>query len=85
MNTSFYIPTERLSELKTFVRDELPTARFRHNPLQVGDKWLISLNLEVEDGNKLSQLQSDWDRQDKPPKKYESPLKRALKSIGIHI
>jgi len=66
MKTSFYITENRLSELKSFIRAELPTVRFNHNPLKVGKELNISLSMSVEDGNKLSTLQNKWYEQDNP-------------------
>ena len=78
MYTSFYIEENRLNELKSFIRAELPTARFKHNPLKEGDKWFIALNMEVEDGNKLNLLHNKWHDEDNPPK---SPNKSIWKRI----
>jgi len=78
MYTSFYIEENRLNELKSFIRAELPTARFRQNPLKEGDKWFIALSMEVEDGNKLNLLHNKWHNEDKPPK---SPNKSIWKKI----
>ena len=78
MYTSFYISENRLNELKYFIKAELPTARFKHNPLKEGDKWFIALNMEVEDGNKLNLLHNKWHNEDNPPK---NPNKSILKRI----
>jgi hypothetical protein len=78
MYTSFYIAENRLNQLKSFIRAELPTARFKHNPLMIGMEYSISLDLSVEDGNKLSQLREKWYNEDNPPK---SPKKSIWKQI----
>lgn len=67
MYISFYIAENRIEELKYFIRTELPTARFAHNPLKEGDKWHIALNMEVEDNHKLNILENKWYEQDNPP------------------
>lgn len=74
MYTSFYIKESRLDELKKYIRENLPSVRFKHNPLKEGDKWFIALNLEVEDNNKLSVLQNKWFEEDKPIK----PIKKSF-------
>jgi len=68
MYTSFYVKEERLPELKSFIRNELLTARFESNPQKHGDKWFIVLTMEVEDGNKLSQFKDKWYKEDNTPK-----------------
>lgn len=78
MYTSFYIAENRLNELKSFIRAELPTARFKHNILKEGDKWFIALTMEVEDGNKINLLHNKWYDEDNPPK---SPNKSIWKRI----
>ncbi len=72
MKTTFYINEDRIEELKSFIKAELPTARFNHNPYKVNDEFNISLELTVEDGNKLSGLRNNWHNQDNP---YVSPKK----------
>lgn len=52
MEIQFY--THEVDETKHFIRTELPSARFLHNPIKIGDEWNISLSMSVEDGNKLS-------------------------------
>jgi len=64
MRTTFYIPENRIEELKSFIRDELPTVRFTSNPYKQGNEYGISLDMSVEDGNKLSILRNDWYNQD---------------------
>lgn len=51
---TFYINEENLDDTKLFIRT-LPSARFNGNPLKVGNKYNLSVDLEVKDGNKLSQ------------------------------
>ena len=77
MNTSFPVSESRLQELKSFIRKELPSARFNHNPLREGDKWFISLTMDVQDGNKLNALQNKWYDEDNPP------LKKPKKRFGF--
>ena len=78
MKTIFHINENRIEELKSFIRAELPTARFNRNPYKVNDKYNISLELTVEDGNKLSVLRNNWYNQDHP---YISPKKSWLSRL----
>ena len=78
MRTTFYVPKSRIEELKTFIRVDLKTARFIQNPYEQGNEYGISLELTVEDGNKLSQLRNEWYKQDYPIK---SPKKSFLKRL----
>lgn len=77
MYTSFYVTENRLDELKSFIKNSTPSARFNHNPLKEGNKWFISLNIEVNDSNKLNKLFNKWYEEDNPPKiKTKSIWKR---------
>ena len=78
MRTTFYIQENRIEELKSFIRAELPTARFLQNPYKQGSEFGISLELTVEDGNKLSQLRNNWYNQDNP---YKIPKKSWLSRL----
>lgn len=81
MYTSFYIVENRLNELKSFIRAELPTARFKHNPLKVGGEFNISLDLSVNDGNKLSELREKWHNEDNPPKSPNKSIWNKILSV----
>ena len=81
MYTSFYIAENRLDELKSFIRAELPTARFKHNPLKEGDKWFIGLTMEVEDSNKLNLLHNKWHDEDNPPKSTNKSIWKRILSV----
>lgn len=81
MYSSFYIDKNRLNELKSFIRDELPTTRFKHNPLLIGSQYNIALDLSVEDGNKLSQLQHEWHIEDNPSKTTNKTNRGFLKKL----
>jgi len=58
------VHNKRLNDLKAFVRSELSSARFRHNPLKHGLKWFIALTLDVDDGHKLDELMNKWREED---------------------
>lgn len=66
MYTSFNITESRLDELKLFIKTNLPTARFVHNPLKEGNKYFIALTMESADSNKLNELQNKWYDEDHP-------------------
>ena len=78
MYTSFYIAENRINELKSFIRVELPTARFKHNPLKEGCRYFIALNMSIEDSNKLNELHNKWYEEDNTLVK---PNKSFLKQI----
>jgi len=78
MRTTFYVHKNRIDELKTFIRAELPSARFLQNPYEQGNEYGISLELSVDDGNKLSELRNNWYIKDNLT---ESPKKSFWKKI----
>lgn len=59
MVNSFYVKEDRFEDVKAFIRSELKSARFNHNPIKIGKEWNISITLEVGDGNKLSKFLQD--------------------------
>ena len=77
MNTSFYLTEKRIPELKTFIK-QLPSARFKHNPLKQGNQFLISLEMDMDDSNKLSLLQNKWYDEDNKPEPTKGFWKRIL-------
>lgn len=60
MRTTFYIPENKLIELKIFIRDNLKTLRFLQNPYKIGDEYGISIEISIEDYNKLAELRNSW-------------------------
>lgn len=77
MYTSFYIKKHRLDELKKHIREHLPTVRFRHNPLEMGNEWFIALDMDVKDSAKLNELHNKWHDEDQPkPEPKKSILDR---------
>jgi hypothetical protein len=66
MRTTFHIEQNRIEELKSFIRAELPTAKFNKEPYEQGGKFGISLTLTVEEGNKLSHFRKNLYKQDYP-------------------
>ena len=45
MRITFYIPENRLIELKTFIKNDLPSARFIQNPYKQGFGHFFYVNL----------------------------------------
>lgn len=77
MTTDFYVEKDRLDECKFFIRS-LPTARFNHNPIKIGNEYNISITLDVKDGNKLNKMFEKWYEEDKSK---EIPNKNIWKRI----
>lgn len=60
----------RLKELQTFVKTNMPTARFLRNAIHLHDDiWDVAIAYEIEDINKLSVLQNQWIELDDPKSK----------------
>lgn len=83
VRNSFYIKSERLPEMKNFIKDNLKSARFTQNPYQVGSEYHITLDMDVLDCNRLNNLFNKWYEIDHTPKTKESIIKRLIKLIGI--
>lgn len=77
VTNNFSIKIDRLDELKKFIRDYLPTARFISNPFIMGNYYAISLSMNVDDSNKLNELFNKWYDIDN----YKEPKKGFLKRI----
>lgn len=59
---------ERMNKVKAFIRENMPTARFRQNPYEFSNgKWEIDITYEIEDMNKLSTLLNEFYIEDNPP------------------
>lgn len=76
---SFYINNdEEMMEVKAFIRQNMPTARFIQNPYRHSDgKWHFYINYEISDINKLSPLLNKYHLIANPT----PPEKNILKSI----
>lgn len=59
---------KRLIELQSFIRSNMPTARFKGNPYSFWDeeKYDVTLMYEIEDMNKLHVLTNKWYEIDNP-------------------
>ena len=60
IENSFYIKESRLDELKLFIKNHLPSTRFKQNPCLFSSEWFIVLSMDVDDANKLSELTNKW-------------------------
>lgn len=81
MRTNFYLPPNRLPELKEFMAANLPSAKFAHAPYQeVGghnkNKFFITIELTVKENAKLGSLHQKWHDEDNPSEKCEGFFKR---------
>ena len=57
----------RMLEVKKFIREQMPSARFIHNPENVYDKkYSFDICYEIEDMNKLSNLLNRYFEEDNP-------------------
>lgn len=77
---TFTIKEHRFVELQTFIKNEMPTFRYKGNPTKLHDILLITCTYEVEDIGKLSQLQSKWYLEDNPIKEPKLSLINQLKT-----
>lgn len=73
---TFYVANdERMDKVKTFIRQNMPTARFKNNPYRFSSgKWEFNISYEMPDMNKLSTLLNEFHLQDNPP----APPKKSL-------
>jgi hypothetical protein len=85
MYISFYVKKERLYELKKFIRTNLKSARFSHNPLNEGEQYNIALDLSVEDCNKLNVLLSEWYDIDQEKDTKKKSLIQKIKDFFLKI
>jgi len=62
----FYVKNdERMSKVKSFIRENMPTARFKSNPYKYSNgKWEFNISYEIGDMNKLSILLNDFYNED---------------------
>jgi len=78
---TFYVANdERMNKVKTFIRQNMPTARFKSNPYKYSNgKWEFHISYEIADMNKLSVLLNEFYNEDNPPlPKKESLWQRIL-------
>lgn len=66
MEQHFSIKKTRYYELRTFIKNHLPTVRFKSNPFEINDELQIHLEMDVNDGNKLNELFNKWYDKDHP-------------------
>lgn len=76
---TFYVANdERMNKVKKFIRQNMPTARFKSNPYKYSnEKWEFNISYGLPDMNKLSVLLNEFYNEDNPPK-TESLWQRIL-------
>jgi hypothetical protein len=77
---TFYVANdERMNKVKNFIRQNMPTARFKNNPYKYSNgKWEFNISYELPDMNKLSILLNEFYVEDSPPL---APKKRLWQRI----
>jgi len=72
----FYVSSEeRMNTVKTFIRQNMPTARFKSNPYKHTDgTWEFNVSYELSDMDKLTKLLNKFYYEDNPP----IPAKKSL-------
>ncbi len=59
---------DRMNKVKTFIRQNMPTARFIQNPYRYSNgKWDFYISYESSDLNKLSKILEEFYLEDNPP------------------
>lgn len=59
---------DRMNKVKTFIRQNMPTARFIQNPYRYDNgKWDFYISYESSDLNKLSKILEEFYLEDNPP------------------
>lgn len=81
---TFYVKSnERYEKVKSFIRTNMPTARFKRNPyLCFDNKWCFDISYEIEDINKLSKLLNEFYYEDNKPEEkitFINKIKRFFK------
>lgn len=73
---TFYVANdERMNKVKSFIRQNMPTARFKSNPYKYSNgKWEFNISYELPDMNKLSVLLNEFYVEDNPP----APQRKSL-------
>lgn len=78
-NTFYVSNDERLTKVKSFIRENMPTARFISNPYRYSNgKWEVKISYEISDINKLDVLLNEFYNEDNPPLPPEKSLWQRL-------
>lgn len=74
---------DRMNKVKTFIRQNMPTARFIQNPYRYSNgKWDFYISYESSDLNKLSKILEEFYLEDNPPPpKKVTLIKQFLKWV----
>lgn len=83
MIVSLLVHEDRLGGFKEFIKNVATSARFVGNPIMFNNNnWYITLNINVDDANKLSELLAKWMMEDnKPSESNDGLLKRLFKRL----
>lgn len=81
---TFYVENdERMIKVKTFIRQNMPTARFKRNPYKYSNgKWEFNISYELPDINKLSKLLNEFYCEDNPPIPPKKSLWQRILSLN---
>ena len=71
MEISFYIKENRLAELKSYIKEQTPSVRFKNNPIKIGDKF------------KIRYLINKWYANDNPVVKKSGWQELLLKRLNL--
>lgn len=73
---------EKLVRLQQFIKAELPSIRFRANPIEFSNgKFDVSLMGNVEDFNKLHSLENQWYEMDKKKTERSNWFNRLISKL----
>lgn len=79
---NFYVSNEnRMNIVKSFIRKNMPTARFIYNPYKhLDNRWSFYISYEIEDMNKINKILQEFYLEDHPPSiKKENFLKQIIR------
>jgi hypothetical protein len=67
MEMRFGVSDKRIEPLKSFIRENMLSARFKSLYKSFGGNWEVYLSCNVQDGNKLSVFLNEFYYEDNPP------------------
>ena len=83
---SFHLKNEeRLIELQDFVKQNMPTARFKNITInQAKGSVYLAISYEIDDINKLNHLHEKWHRIDNPKPRKVGLINNIFRLLKIH-
>lgn len=63
---SFYLKLSRLTELKEYVAENMPSCKLPNSYYAINGSVYITITYEIEDMNKMSELHNKWYTIDNP-------------------